>query len=287
MARLIKLPSKPIDIIIPAPVNLTGPITSVGNATSIASQTGTGNTFAMSASPTFTGTVNAAAITASGVIQMSAGSSSSAALQFSANAGTGIYSLSSGLAMAFTCQGTVNSAFGANSFNINNGVFFGFSSGDPAVSSADVNLSRNASGVMQLGTTVKNASGSLLLTNLTASGSITSTSATAGIGYATGSGGTVTQITSRTTPVTINKVCGAITLVSAAGSATTASFTITNSTVSATDIPRVCQKSGTDKYRIDVTAVANGSFEITFATTGGTTTEQPVFSFDLGKAVTS
>lgn len=40
--------------------NLTGPITSVGNATSIASQTGTGTTFAMSVSPTFTGTVNGA-----------------------------------------------------------------------------------------------------------------------------------------------------------------------------------------------------------------------------------
>lgn len=38
--------------------NLTGPITSVGNATAIASQTGTGSTFAMSASPTFTGTIN-------------------------------------------------------------------------------------------------------------------------------------------------------------------------------------------------------------------------------------
>jgi hypothetical protein len=37
-------------------VNLTGPITSVGAATSIASQTGTGTTFAMSVSPTFTGT---------------------------------------------------------------------------------------------------------------------------------------------------------------------------------------------------------------------------------------
>jgi hypothetical protein len=46
--------------------NLTGPITSVGNATSIASQTGTGTTFAMSASPTFTGTVGAAALTTTG-----------------------------------------------------------------------------------------------------------------------------------------------------------------------------------------------------------------------------
>lgn len=36
--------------------NLTGVITSVGNATSIGAQTGTGTTFAMSVSPTFTGT---------------------------------------------------------------------------------------------------------------------------------------------------------------------------------------------------------------------------------------
>lgn len=48
--------------------NLSGPISSSGNTTSITSQTGTGTTFAMSASPTFTGTVGAAAITASGNI---------------------------------------------------------------------------------------------------------------------------------------------------------------------------------------------------------------------------
>lgn len=48
--------------------NLTGPITSSGNTTSIGAQTGTGSTFAMSASPTFTGTVGAAAITATGLV---------------------------------------------------------------------------------------------------------------------------------------------------------------------------------------------------------------------------
>lgn len=37
--------------------NLTGPITSVGNATAVASQTGTGTTFVMSASPQLTGTL--------------------------------------------------------------------------------------------------------------------------------------------------------------------------------------------------------------------------------------
>jgi hypothetical protein len=51
--------------------NLTGPITSVGNATSIASQTGTGTKFVVDtaptlASPTFTGTVNGAAVIWSG-----------------------------------------------------------------------------------------------------------------------------------------------------------------------------------------------------------------------------
>jgi microcystin-dependent protein len=44
--------------------NLTGPITSVGNATSIASQTGTGTTFVMSVSPVITGTPSIAAATA-------------------------------------------------------------------------------------------------------------------------------------------------------------------------------------------------------------------------------
>ncbi len=37
--------------------NLTGPITSSGNATAVASQTGTGSTFVMSASPTLTGSI--------------------------------------------------------------------------------------------------------------------------------------------------------------------------------------------------------------------------------------
>lgn len=110
---------------------------------------------------------------------------------------------------------------------------------------------------------------------------------TGGIGYGTGSGGAVTQTTSRTQGVTLNKTNGAITLVSAAGTTAWQSFTVTNSTVTATDVVQVCQKSGTDLYMIHVTNVAAGSFRITFATTGGTTTEQPVFNFAVIKAVTS
>lgn len=115
--------------------------------------------------------------------------------------------------------------------------------------------------------------------------SILSSHATAGVGYASGAGGAVTQATSRTTGVTVNKAAGAITLVSAAGSTTPASFTVTNSAVAATDVVVLSQKSGTDKLSLDVTAVGAGSFEITFNTKSGTTTEQPVINFAVIKAV--
>jgi hypothetical protein len=106
-----------------------------------------------------------------------------------------------------------------------------------------------------------------------------------GLGYGTGVGGAVTQATSRTTGVTLNFPCGAITLVSAAGTTSWQTFTVTNSTVAATDTIVVNQKSGTDLYQIFVTNIAAGSFKITFATTGGTSTEQPVFNFAVLKAV--
>jgi hypothetical protein len=109
-----------------------------------------------------------------------------------------------------------------------------------------------------------------------------------GLGYDTGSGGTVTQATNRTTGVTLNKTNGAITLSGpTAGSATWQTFTVTNSTVAATDVIHVSQKSGTDLYMIHVTNVAAGSFKISYATTGGTTSEQPVFNFAVIKAVTA
>lgn len=116
---------------------------------------------------------------------------------------------------------------------------------------------------------------------LTAAGNVLVNSSSGKIGYATGggAGGTVTQATSRTTGVTLNKPTGAITLFSAAGTTTATTFTVTNNTVLATSVILLNQKSGTDLYDLMVTAVAAGSFNITFLTTGGTTTETPVFNF--------
>ena len=107
------------------------------------------------------------------------------------------------------------------------------------------------------------------------------------LGYVSTSGGAVTQSTSRTTAVTLNKTNGAITLVSAAGTTSWQSFTVNNSLVAEKDVVYVCQKSGADLYEIHVTNVQAGSFQISFKTTGGTTTEQPVFNFVVLAAQTS
>ncbi len=162
----------------------------------------------------------------------------------------------------------------------------------PAAAAAGVDASVISSGTNENLTINAKGSGTIDLNptgtgNVTTARGVLSRSATAGIGYATGAGGTVTQVTSRTTGVTLNTIVGEITLVSAAGSATWQSFTVTNSAVAATDRVIVNQKSGTDLYMTHVTALGAGSFRISFATTGGTTTEQPVFGFTVIKGVAS
>lgn len=130
------------------------------------------------------------------------------------------------------------------------------------------------------------SAGAVTAASVAATGAVTS-SGTAGIGYATGAGGTVTQQTSRTTAVQVDKTCGSITMFSAAGSTTAASFTVNNNTVAINDCIILNVRSSTNKYLLDVTAVAAGSFEITFRTTTGTSTDAPVINFAVIKAVTA
>lgn len=107
-----------------------------------------------------------------------------------------------------------------------------------------------------------------------------------GIGYGpsgAGAGSTVSQGTSRTTAVSINKSTGQITMFSAAGSATPATFTVNNTAVAATDTILLNQQSGTNLYELFVTAVAGNSFNVTFFTTGGTATDAPVINFTVIK----
>src|SRR6185369_12062510 len=74
------------------------------------------------------------------------------------------------------------------------------------------------------------------LSNKTIAAAASVTSSSGGIGYETGAGGTVSQSTSKSTGVTLNKITGQITLNGAALAAGgIVSFVLTNSTIAATD----------------------------------------------------
>lgn len=120
---------------------------------------------------------------------------------------------------------------------------------------------------------------------------VVSTSPTAGVGYATGAGGTVTQLTSKATGVTLNTASGQITLNNAAlAAAAKVSFVVTDSAVTATDNLIVSIASGgtANAYRANVTAIAAGSFTVTVENiTAGSLSEAPIVTFSVLKGATS
>ena len=96
----------------------------------------------------------------------------------------------------------------------------------------------------------------------------TSLTVTGSLGYGTGAGGTVTQATSKSTGVTLNKIAGRITMNGAAlAAAAEVSFTLTNSFISANDVVVVNMQSvgTTTAYLVSVNAVSNGSCVINIA----------------------
>ena len=125
---------------------------------------------------------------------------------------------------------------------------------------------------------------------VTAASSIRSTSASAGVGYATGAGGAVTQLTSKATAVTLNAICGQITMHNASLThQTPVAFTLTNSAIAADDVVVVSVKSGgtAGAYLVNAGAVAAGSCSITLfnCQTAGSLSEAVVLSFAVIKAV--
>jgi len=120
------------------------------------------------------------------------------------------------------------------------------------------------------------ASGNVLVTN------------PAGLGYGTGSGGTVTQATSRTTAVTINKPTGKITMFTATGSPTWSNFTVNNSLFTTTDTVILTVEGGNaNTYMLTIVGTAAGSFIIGFATTGGVASDTPRINFAIIKGATA
>jgi hypothetical protein len=114
-------------------------------------------------------------------------------------------------------------------------------------------------------------------------------SAGSAVGYSTGTGGTVTQATNKSTGVTLNKRCGQITMNNASlAAAAEVSFTFTNSTIAATDVVVTAISSGATAgaYNTHVDAIAAGSCRISITNfSASPLSEAIVLNFAVIKAV--
>ncbi len=107
--------------------------------------------------------------------------------------------------------------------------------------------------------------------------------ATTELGYSADAQGTVTQLTDKSTAVTLNKSAGQITMNNAnLATVTTVSFTLNNSTIGAKDTLVVCIASGATvgAYLVYVSNLAAGSATISLRNfTAGTLGEAVVVNF--------
>jgi hypothetical protein len=128
-----------------------------------------------------------------------------------------------------------------------------------------------------------------VVTSITGLSLIKSSSASGGIGYATGAGSSQIQSPSKSTAVTLNNICGKIQMAaSALGATTSVSFTFNNNTIAATDvvIVNIATSATTNTYVITVDAVASGSCRIHLRNISATSrSEALVLNFAVIKAV--
>ena len=98
------------------------------------------------------------------------------------------------------------------------------------------------------------------------------------IGYATGAQGTVTQLTSKSTGVTLNKSAGQITMDAASlATVTNVTFTLTNSVLSAKDVLILNVTNGTSgAYNCWVSSMGAGTATITLRNISGSTLSEAV-----------
>jgi hypothetical protein len=105
------------------------------------------------------------------------------------------------------------------------------------------------------------------------------------IGYSAAAQGTVTQLTDKSTGVTLNKSAGRITMINAALAGNTAvSFTLTNSTISANDaiIVNVSGGGTAGAYTTYISSMAAGSAVVTLRNlTAGSLSEAVVLNFAI------
>jgi hypothetical protein len=175
-------------------------------------------------------------------------------------------------------------------FEVATGKGYNFSSTAAPNGTIDTGIWRNAAGVLEVNSGTAGTFKDLKLQSLIATSAITSSSASAGIGYATGAGGTVTQITNKSTGVTLNKITGQITLNGAALAAgAIVSFTLTNSSIAAGDIVIFNHISGgtVGPYLVNAQSAAGSALVTVRNTSAGSLSEAIVIAFAVIKAVTA
>ncbi|HEX6073072.1 MAG TPA: glycosyl hydrolase family 28-related protein [Sphingomicrobium sp.] len=132
------------------------------------------------------------------------------------------------------------------------------------------------------------ALGAITPASVATTGAVTSSGG--GMGYATGAGGTITQNTNKSTGVTLNKLCGQITMAASALAAnTTASFTLTNSNLAAGDLLILNHVSGgtAGAYALNAQCSAGSASISVRNVTAGSLSEAIVIGFAIQKAVTA
>lgn len=104
-----------------------------------------------------------------------------------------------------------------------------------------------------------------------------------------GVGGVVSQSGNKSNAVTLNKICGQITMAgSALAAAAEVSFVVNNNLVAATDVivPNIQSIGTAGSYMICVSAVANGSFTITISNvSAGSLSQALVINYFVFKSV--
>jgi hypothetical protein len=124
--------------------------------------------------------------------------------------------------------------------------------------------------------------------SLAVSGALTSSGGW--IGYTTGSGGTVTQLTSRVTTVVLNRLCGNITMFSSAVLAAASSqFTFTNSFIAVGDIVLITHNSTTNacSWVCETIAGAGSATVVVKNISAASITEATPLKFIVIKAVSA
>lgn len=128
--------------------------------------------------------------------------------------------------------------------------------------------------------------------NVTDSGVLTVTSPTGGLGYGTGAGGTVTQLTSKSTAVTLNKPTGTITTHNASLAAgASVSFTMNNTTIGDIDTVDVVVAGiispGTYEVNKKILGGGNGVSILIKNITGSTLSDSIRLNFTIIKGANS